>query len=179
MNKDAKSTRKRFPGKKGGWSIGMDHIECVAEMIKDMGTYIEIGVLDGIGLSILAEKYPNKQFYGLDVLQPNPTWVHGMLGYIIDNNKHLDNVNMFVGNSENNKIPEGVTFDFGLIDGDHSYEWVVKDFQWLYPKMNNNGIIAFHDYTAPDVKKAADLMCGHVGATLKREPHFHYIEVSK
>jgi hypothetical protein len=38
------------------------------------------------------------------------------------------------------------TIDFAYIDGDHSYEGVCADLAVLFPKMKNDGIIAFDDY---------------------------------
>jgi hypothetical protein len=38
------------------------------------------------------------------------------------------------------------TIDFAYIDGDHSYEGVCADLAALFPKMKDDGIIAFDDY---------------------------------
>jgi hypothetical protein len=41
---------------------------------------------------------------------------------------------------------EDQTIDFAYIDGDHSYEGVCADLAALFPKMRDEGIIAFDDY---------------------------------
>ena len=41
---------------------------------------------------------------------------------------------------------ENQTIDFAYIDGDHSYEGVCADLAGLFPKMKDDGIIAFDDY---------------------------------
>jgi len=46
--------------------------------------------------------------------------------------------------------------DFLFIDGDHSYDAVVKDIECYLPKMKKNGIMAGHDIVKDDVKKAVD-----------------------
>jgi hypothetical protein len=41
---------------------------------------------------------------------------------------------------------EDQSIDFAYIDGDHSYEGVCADLENLFPKMKDEGIIAFDDY---------------------------------
>ena len=43
------------------------------------------------------------------------------------------------------KLLEGRKVDFLMIDGDHSYEGVKKDFELYSPLVRDRGIIAFHD----------------------------------
>jgi len=44
--------------------------------------------------------------------------------------------------------------DFVYIDGNHSYDFVKKDIELYYPKLNANGIIGGHDFNCPDVAHA-------------------------
>lgn len=49
--------------------------------------------------------------------------------------------------------------DFIYIDGNHSYESVMEDLTHYYPRLNNGGIIAGHDffnYNSMQVKKAVN-----------------------
>jgi hypothetical protein len=43
-----------------------------------------------------------------------------------------------------NLIPEGL--DFAYTDGNHDYEYVKKDIENYYPKINTKGIIGGHDF---------------------------------
>lgn len=52
-------------------------------------------------------------------------------------------------------------FDYVFIDGDHSYDSVLADFENIYQYCGYGTIVAFHDYDNPDnntklVKKAVD-----------------------
>lgn len=48
------------------------------------------------------------------------------------------------------------TFDLVYIDGDHTYEGVMKDLAAWYPKVKKGGIICGDDIGWPGVKKAVD-----------------------
>jgi len=69
-------------------------------------------------------------------------------------------VQIIIGDSHSKEVEEKVgmlkPFDFILIDGDHSYEGVKKDFEMYSPMVRKGGIIAFHDilpHTHPTHKK--------------------------
>lgn len=51
--------------------------------------------------------------------------------------------------------PDGA-FDFVYIDGDHSYEGVVKDIQNYKSKVKPGGVMAFHDTDKAEVQRAID-----------------------
>jgi|TARA_R110000782_G_C14643179_1_gene395881 hypothetical protein len=52
-------------------------------------------------------------------------------------------------------IHKDKSIDLAFIDGDHSYEGALKDFNALLPKMKKNGIILCHDcHQSNDVTKA-------------------------
>jgi len=40
--------------------------------------------------------------------------------------------------------------DFVYVDGDHRYQTVKKEIELYYPKIKDGGLMAFHDYDAPD-----------------------------
>ena len=50
-------------------------------------------------------------------------------------------------------IPDS-SLDFIFVDGDHSYEGVLRDFKQLYNKVKPFGIFSGHDYNLPGVSKA-------------------------
>lgn len=49
------------------------------------------------------------------------------------------------------------SLDFVFIDASHDFKSVLEDVHSWFPKVKKGGIIAGHDYRAPDVKKAVDL----------------------
>ena len=58
--------------------------------------------------------------------------------------------------------------DFVYIDGNHEYEYVIKDMENYYKKLNVGGILAGHDITSfPGVSKALFKFCNKY----KLEPH--------
>jgi predicted O-methyltransferase YrrM len=46
------------------------------------------------------------------------------------------------------------TFDLAFIDGDHTYDAVVRDIEECLVHMNADGHVAFHDISHPDVARA-------------------------
>jgi len=52
------------------------------------------------------------------------------------------------------KLYEDNSIDFLLVDGDHSYQGVIKDIQNFFPKMKSGGLIVGDDAWSPDVAQA-------------------------
>jgi len=48
------------------------------------------------------------------------------------------------------------SLDFVYLDGNHDYEFVVKDISLYYPKLKIGGLLSGHDYDYKSVKKAVD-----------------------
>lgn len=46
------------------------------------------------------------------------------------------------------------SIDFLYIDGNHSYDSVLKDIKLYWPKVKRGGLVIFDDYNEPDVAKA-------------------------
>ena len=71
---------------------------------------------------------------------------------------------------------QDASIDIAYIDGDHSYDGVLRDLEALLPKMKKNGIICGHDYEMNlekahtvynfGVKRAVDEWCSKHGLTL-------------
>ena len=66
------------------------------------------------------------------------------------------------GNSEKLARMLPTEADLIFIDADHSYEWVKRDINALYPKVRSGGILSGHDYGNENigVKKAVDEVFG-------------------
>lgn len=52
----------------------------------------------------------------------------------------------------------GGKFQIALIDGDHSYDGVIRDIEGTLPTMDAGGYMLFHDAFHPPVKEGIDLM---------------------
>ena len=72
--------------------------------------------------------------------------------------KHYgDKVEFVVDLSENAADKISDNLDFVYIDGNHKYEYVLKDLELYYPKVKKGGVIGGHDWHAGmDVWKAAN-----------------------
>lgn len=54
------------------------------------------------------------------------------------------------------KLFNNNSIDFLFIDADHSYEGVMEDIKFWYPKVITGGVISGHDYDWTGVKQAVD-----------------------
>jgi len=70
----------------------------------------------------------------------------------------LDNIVTIDKDSRDVQFPEGQSFIFGFIDGNHHPEYVVNDFHVIWPRLVSGGILGFHDYDfeLPEVTEAID-----------------------
>ena len=61
---------------------------------------------------------------------------------------------LHVSSEEFVKTLKDESLDFVFIDGDHSFEAALKDFQNYYPKIKKGGIFAGHDIQLDSVRNA-------------------------
>ena len=119
--------------------------------------YLEIGTHYGHSLgNILHSKYPSR-FMAIDIFTP---WADGTITDMkqcAENNVKLFNTNnydvcVYKGSSHSQETLNAVTtyfsdgIDLLFIDGDHSHDAVIKDFEMYFPLVNKNGYIIFDDY---------------------------------
>jgi len=117
---------------------------------------VEIGTGDGGTLFLLTKiANPNAKIISIDLLngpfggEAFPEWkgklfeaftTHNQKIYIIRENSHeeatLQKVKYILGDDK---------IDFLLIDGDHTYDGVMKDFEFYRTLVSSDGIIGFHD----------------------------------
>ena len=109
---------------------------------------VEIGVLFGDTTRIYLEQTVGRDIpvYGIDPLVPD-SMNRNLIG---DENKihalQLKYPNFtFIKDYSYNVVGKIQDFDFIFIDGDHSYESVLRDFIDWYPYLQRGGIMAFHD----------------------------------
>lgn len=157
------------------------------------GDFLEIGTFVGTSASILAKHA--KRLLCLDTWTGSPTvdpvnqWYGkvDVLGVFEQNLKLFNRGNCFhwritpeMGTAKILETltfriwsrcewpTEGLSFSLAFIDGDHSYEAVVSDYNAVIPFMKPGGVICGHDYGLfPGVSKAADEfgidgLCGSV-----------------
>jgi len=66
--------------------------------------------------------------------------------------------------------------DFLFIDGDHTYEGVLQDFEMYSPLVKRGGIIAFHDINDTQKHRDRNVYVGKLWDELKDDPRFTSIE---
>jgi len=145
------------PNKVGGSCIGLCITKIFMDYMQTHDSYLEIGSWDGIGISLLAEAYPQKKFYAVDPLGGNNG--EGHIEYFCENNKLLDNVFLYPHKSAialPQLIARGHSFDLIFIDGDHAYDSVKIDINYSYQLLNPNGIVYFHDSDHKGIIRAVE-----------------------
>lgn len=130
------------------------------------GNYLEIGSWTGGGISTLAEKFPNKNFYSIEPFIQDKESRNKFL----ENCKELKNIFLIEVKSDivfsllncsflSNRLSfDSLNIDTMLIDGSHIYADVLIDIdiakKILYNKV---GLLFFHDaLNTTDVLKAVD-----------------------
>lgn len=116
--------------------------------------YLEIGTFQGGSAVIVCGAMDDTGYGQLVCVDPNPrlateTW---------EQIRHR--TTLITGNSPEvlpraaEAVPE--KFDFALIDGDHSYEGVLKDVEGILPLLANEAYLLFHDSHYFEIKNAID-----------------------
>lgn len=104
-------------------------------------TAIEVGVFEGETSKRIIEALPaGGQFIGIDINDyrtPEAIKAYSTPGIAID---------FFHGNSlDVAQLLPNNHFDMIFIDGDHSWEHVIKEFKSYEPKLSRNGFFVYHD----------------------------------
>ncbi len=129
------------------------------------GCIVEIGSYRGRSAIALA-KDATVPVYCID---PHPTYVDGMGGSFGSKDKRIFIENIFkVGlherisiiNLKSDQAAAGWTEKIGMlwIDGDHSFEQTTRDIVNWTPHLVGNGIVAIHDKSYVEVKRALQLL---------------------
>jgi len=137
-------------------------------MKDDCKNYLEIGTLWGGSLgTVIQSPYPSN-FYAIDLFEGHNGEINSIeivKKTISGLNKNNYNYELIKGDcsvQENidlvkSKIPDGV--DLFFIDGDHSTQAVIRDFNNYKDIVNPRGYVVFDDYGfLPEVKAAVDQM---------------------
>ena len=124
--------------------------------------YVEIGCYAG-GSACLMLQRKNTSVFSIDLGTPiHPSLVSENVNKL---NKHNNNYNYIQGSSHDfnvfNKLNDYINeIDILFIDGDHSFDGVIKDFEMYSKLVKSGGYIIFDDYNdyqhSPAVKHADD-----------------------
>lgn len=125
-------------------------------------TYLEIGCYAG-GSACLMLQRPNTDVYSIDLGYPITKKI--VYNNINNLNRYNNYYEYIQGNSNSvnviNRVNKNIKkIDILFIDGDHSYNGVLSDFNIYSKYLNNGGYIVFDDYNdklnSPEVKIAVD-----------------------
>ena len=124
--------------------------------------YVEIGCYAGGSACLLLQR-KNTNVISIDLGTPiNPSIVSENVNKL---NKHNNKYNYIQGSSHDlnvfNKLNDYINeIDILFIDGDHSFNGVIKDFEMYSTLVKSGGYIIFDDYNdyqySPDVKPAVN-----------------------
>lgn len=117
-----------------------------AEYIFALANLSEVGIVEtgrfhGGSTFLLSCANENIPIYSVDIDPQNDNLLKK---YFSDKNIG-NNTKLIIGDSQNVKYPEVGEIDLLFIDGDHSYEGCMKDFENWYENVVVNGSIVFHD----------------------------------
>ncbi len=132
----------------------------------ETGKFVEIGSYKGRSIMFLAEKIKaakkDIKLYSVDTFQGiiENEFDDPLFNQFMENIEPLkDMITVLKGDNGilHNQFEDN-SLDFVFVDGDHSYEGVMRDLKGWFPKLKTNGIMAGHDYNEPScgVKKAVD-----------------------
>lgn len=108
------------------------------------GPILEIGRARGGTTVLMADACNGRHIYSIDLKNS----VHPKCQHALEN---FPNVHLIVANS--NKSLDVEEYGFALIDGDHSYEGVVRDTEAHWNQVKSNGLIIYHDYNLKPVAR--------------------------
>ena len=118
---------------------------------------LEIGVYKGESTSVFASSGIFDKIFCIDpfegkeeaIEELNDDW-KTVKTQFYTNTRHWDNISLHQNYSYNihDKFPNE-SFDVIYIDGDHSYNSVIRDLKLYMPKLKKGGIICGHDYSDP------------------------------
>lgn len=133
---------------------------------KDELNYLEIGIYEGGSLCFMMQNKKIRNVVGID-----PFYFPGQLDNL---NKNLDKFNLHQTNvkiiekysTDESAVTDLTSFIDGVdvlfIDGDHTHNGVIYDFETYHRFVNKGGYIVFDDYQdyrwSPEVRGAVDLI---------------------
>ena len=151
------------------WLPGEDIPELIAHISNPIG--IEIGTAEGITTEYLLSSISDLKLYGIDPYTDYIDWDDRQPDQIGNKEQFLAKTEMYsdrfihIKKSSNDVVDmfEDESVDFIFIDGDHSYNQVLKDCINYWPKVKIGGILIGHDFSKiEDVNKAVNDFAGQI-----------------
>jgi hypothetical protein len=154
-------------------------------LTKNDGNYLEIGIYNGVSISILANKLQNKIFYGIDpfISDGNIETEQGVIQLgtklslekenALYNMKDINNIKFYELTSKeflekNRHTIKDMNISSILVDGSHIYKDILVDIEICVTALSKGGgIIYFDDTHIADVKKAVDYFIGKYGKIIQ------------
>lgn len=128
-----------------------------------------IGYLDGFTDAILNKFFQFDEIVAVDTFQESGS------GLLFRANLKYKNLTIICGDSTSKRVVENFNkfapFDLAFIDGNHSYDFVKKDFENTIDLISEKGLLCFHDIKAPS---APDV--GKFYNKLKKEKKYFFKE---
>lgn len=171
MQNDAESTKQSLDAvEKINYLNCHDHIHILYMIIDYLHKYypdknlkyLEIGTFMGGSLLTCMQNKIKVDYTGID-------WWKSTGGHAYSKEKVIENIKKHNIHNHNYKLIQGSSwdkttyqqleglYDIILIDGNHAYQSVIKDFNIYKNYISKNGFIVFDDYVSmPDVKPAVE-----------------------
>ena len=153
----------------GNWPLSWTSAAGLVQHVANLGDNItgcELGVSYGFNLVYFLENLPNlSKVYAIDPYAPYDDGPSGYVPqdvmdkvkslFLINTEEYKDKLEFLNLRSEeaHSHIPDG-SLDYIFIDGDHSYDAVIKDLNNYFSKVRSGGIFAGHDHSWQGVTKA-------------------------
>lgn len=147
----------------------------VANTIEGEINYLEIGCYGGGSASLLLSR-PNTNVFSIDLGEPIPK--ECVLANVAKTNVLKNNYTYVQGDSHSDKTKEEIKslvkeVDILFIDGDHSFNGVIQDYDMYIDMVKEGGYIVFDDYNdsiySPEVKLGVD--------SILSRPDFKYTKI--
>lgn len=145
--------------RRGEWPLWwISSLELVKEF-SNLGKNLvgcEIGVCYGWNLVYMLENISVSKIYAIDPYVPyldgpagyvNTETLQYMKSHFKKNTESFSSIEFLEMKSDDaHRLIEDHSLDFIFIDGDHSYDQVLKDLKNYFPKVKKGGIFAGHDF---------------------------------
>ena len=147
-----------------GHPCAYDALDIAARLIRPT-SYLEIGVYDGGSLLSVLQSAPDLNHLVLCDLFAHDwiSWGRGNGGAPAGTHAHIDQllaasgyrgeVQFLVGDSRQliPQLPRAPQFDLIFVDGDHSHEAALADFQNVWPLLRAGGLLAMDDSSRAEI----------------------------
>lgn len=132
-------------GIEGQSLVGDTEIRLLMQSIPDDGAFLEIGTWHGATACEIAKDKPRLKVVCVDPFKAGHATLSGDIDIWRKNAQ--PNMTLFVCTSEEYaKANPNERFDAIFVDGDHSYEWCMRDLMAVMPLLKKDGCLLAHDF---------------------------------